>query len=137
LPLHLLRQFSTWSFVHHRQPGRFGQASSCWPGWHKVIGNILWAVPDWGRCFYWKCGCADDSGMCPLWCLQAASVGDGNCCFCWEPLVSDAVMQLACQAGHFVHLQCAKQRLRVSTDILAPQHLKQLFKSCKTVKGRQ
>lgn len=39
-------------------------------------------------------------------------MGDGSCCFCWEPLVSAAVMPLACAAGHFVHLHCAKQRLQ-------------------------
>lgn len=44
--------------------------------------------------------------------FQAASVGDGSCCFCWEPLVSAAVIPLACAAGHFVHLHCAEQRLQ-------------------------
>jgi hypothetical protein len=44
---------------------------------------------------------------------QAAAVGDGSCCFCWEPLVSAAVMQLSCAAGHFVHVACAQQRIKV------------------------
>jgi hypothetical protein len=45
--------------------------------------------------------------------LQAKLAGDGNCCFCFEPLPSAAVIALQCQAGHFVHLSCAKQRLQV------------------------
>lgn len=67
-------------------------------------------------CHHWCCGVRGSSRCLP--CLQAgcaqqaASVGDGDCCFCWEPLVSAAVMQLACAAGHFVHLHCAQQRLK-------------------------
>jgi hypothetical protein len=45
--------------------------------------------------------------------VQAAAVGDGSCCFCWELLVSAAVMQLSCAAGHFVHVACAQQRIKV------------------------
>lgn len=45
--------------------------------------------------------------------VKAAAVGDGSCCFCWDPLVSAAVIPLACAAGHFVHLHCAKDHLKV------------------------
>ncbi|KAF6264521.1 hypothetical protein COO60DRAFT_1457625 [Scenedesmus sp. NREL 46B-D3] len=44
---------------------------------------------------------------------QARLEGDGNCCFCFEPLPSAAVIALDCEAGHFVHLACAWKCLQV------------------------
>lgn len=42
-------------------------------------------------------------------------MGEGSCFICWEPLVSAPVVQLECAARHFVHLACAKERLRVGS----------------------
>ncbi|WIA08484.1 hypothetical protein OEZ85_007920 [Tetradesmus obliquus] len=68
-------------------------------------------------CGHFCCGVRGTSPCLP--CLvegcssQASLAGDGNCCFCFEPLPSAAVIALQCQAGHFVHLSCARKRLQV------------------------
>lgn len=51
-----------------------------------------------------------------LCCVQARVAGDGNCLFCFEALPARPTIQLACDAGHFVHLSCAKKRLQVAAD---------------------
>jgi hypothetical protein len=74
--------------------------------------------------------------VCCLAVLQAKLAGDGNCCFCIEPLPSAAVIALECQAGHFVHLSCAKTRLQVSVPIgrdTASQLKQLLMQGCLTV----
>lgn len=71
-------------------------------------------------CRHWCCGVhgGGSSSSC-LPCLQegcelrSAAVGNGLCCFCFEPLISAPVMQLSCAGPHFVHLECVERRLKV------------------------
>eukprot|EP00878_Enallax_costatus_P037922 GHUV01043023.1.p1 GENE.GHUV01043023.1~~GHUV01043023.1.p1 ORF type:complete len:276 (+),score=59.39 GHUV01043023.1:1848-2675(+) len=68
-------------------------------------------------CGHWCCGVRGTTPCLP--CLQpgcasqASAAGNGSCLFCFEPLSAGPVIELTCDAGHLVHLSCAKKRLQV------------------------